>query len=99
MITTLAWVVLLTALTRPLRQVLRPSGPARKPRMPDAVFAEGPNSRVRRGPAGAQPWPCEFRDFAELCKRRGAARDQKSGDQGVRDQGSGCQESGIGASS
>src|SRR5579862_8039677 len=48
MITTLAWVVLLTALTRPLRQVLRPSSPARSPESRMRSLMTKPNSRVRR---------------------------------------------------
>src|SRR5580704_13455195 len=72
MITTLAWVVLLTALTRPLRQVLRPSSPARMPRKPDAVFEDKAEFADFAGPAGAQPSFWEFRDFGELCKRRGS---------------------------
>ena len=51
MITTLAWVVLLTALTRPLRQVLRHESTRREPLKPDAVFedkAEFAIGRVRQ---------------------------------------------------
>src|SRR5580693_7818257 len=72
MITTLAWVVLLTALTRPLRQGLRHESTRREPLKPDAVFEDKAEFAGFAGPAGAQPLFWEFRDFGELCKARGA---------------------------
>src|SRR5580704_15094560 len=48
MITILAWVVLLTALTRPLRQVLRHESTRREPRKPDAVFEDKAEFAIRR---------------------------------------------------
>src|SRR5580704_3774417 len=83
MFTTLAWVVLLTALTRPLRQVLRHESTRREPRKPDAVFEDKAEFAIRRV---RQARSHHLGNLASYARDAG----QKSGDQG-----SACQASGI----
>src|SRR5580704_14328805 len=92
MFTTLAWVVLLTALTRPLRQVLRHESTRREPRKPDAVFEDKAEFAIRR------VRQARSHRFGNLGILASYARDagQKSGDQGSARQGSGIRDQGSG---